>query len=218
MRCQFCGWDNPESHNKCEKCGKTLADYAGPGAQPAAGLPQAGGMNSRPTNLRNGEPFSPKATVRENQGGGRTDACPRCGYQLEQGKCAACGYGAEVAKPEAAPSVAAGGNFGRATVRPVRKKVARTFRLTPLSEKDGKPEGESLVFEGEQAVLNRANLDAKNDTLTSREQARVVWHDGRWLVEDRSELRTTFVQAARPVELQPGDLLLMGNQLYRFDA
>jgi len=218
MRCQFCGWDNPESNKSCEKCGKALADNVAQDVQFGARILQADSRNCRPTNLRNGESFSPKATVREGKNAGNTDACPQCGYQLEQGKCAACGYGAGASKLEVKENPVEHECFGRATVRPVRKKVVRNFRLVPLSEKDGMPEGESVLFEGEQTVLNRANLDPKNETLTSREQAQVVWQDGHWYVEDKSELRTTFVQAARRIELQPGDILLMGNQLYRFDV
>ena len=91
------------------------------------------------------------------------------------------------------------------------------FVLTPISEDDGRPEGELLEFDGNLVVLNRGNTDPKNSTITSQEQAVIRCENGKWQIEDRSEYKTTFVQASRPVELQSGDLILLGNQLYRFD-
>lgn len=218
MRCQFCGWDNPESNKKCEKCGKTLVaeNTKANTASPEAPAP-AEERRSRPTDRRAGEAFSPKATVREREDLGQ-GTCPKCGYPLEKGKCAACGYGVEPDKAEPAPSPSGNLGFARATVRPVRKKDRKSFRLTPLSESNGTPEGAPLTFEGDSAMLNRGNLAPGNATITSHEQARVVLDDGHWYVEDKSELRTTFVQAARRVELCPGDIILMGDQLFRFDV
>lgn len=220
MRCQFCGWDNPENSKKCEKCGKALdADaVAVDNASPEGGA-VAEENHSRPTNRRGGESFSPKATIREGGNIGASSICPKCGYMLEGGKCASCGYDANAGKIQEGVSAAPErGGFAHSTVRPVRKKIKQSFRLTPLSEKDGTPEGDPIVFKGEDVTLNRANLAHDNVTITSREQAQITLADNHWLIEDKSEQRTTFVQAARRVELRAGDILLIGDQLFLFEV
>ena len=79
------------------------------------------------------------------------------------------------------------------------------------------PEGNEMSFEGNSVILNRDNTDSKNKTITSQEQAVVTFENGKWCIEDKSEFKTTFVQASRKIELSSGDLILLGNQLYRFD-
>ena len=103
-------------------------------------------------------------------------------------------------------------------MRPHRKgEKEGAFILTPISEETGEPEGESLSYEGNQVLLNRENTDPKNDTITSQVQAAISFEKETWGIEDYSEYRTTFVQAARRVELRNGDLILLGSQLYRFE-
>ena len=38
------------------------------------------------------------------------------------------------------------------------------------------------------------------------------------MISDQSALHSTFVQASRPIELQNGDLILLGDQVFRFEA
>lgn len=223
MRCQFCGWDNPEGKTNCEKCNKPLVseERSSQVYRPVAG-------HDRPTNRIPQEGRAAlKATVREGTVGRNnlatdTNECPECGYPLENGKCGQCGYSVQEQKTKGEESkvvhqesAIAG---GKQTVRPKRKgeKDGR-FILTPISEDDGRPEGELLEFDGNLVVLNRDNTDPKNSTITSQEQAVIKCVDGKWQIEDHSEYKTTFVQASRPIELQSGDLILLGNQLYRFD-
>lgn len=223
MRCQFCGWDNPEGKTNCEKCNKPLVaeERSNQVRQPASG-------HDRPTNRMPQEGRTAlKATVREGTAGRNNlasdnNACPECGYPLENGKCGQCGYSAHEQKTKGEePKVVHHESTiacGKQTVRPKRKgeKDGR-FILTPISEDDGRPEGELLEFDGNLVVLNRDNTDPKNSTITSQEQAVIKCEEGKWQIEDHSEYKTTFVQASRPVELQSGDLILLGNQLYRFD-
>lgn len=240
MRCQFCGWDNPQGKETCEKCNKPLVG----GAPENAGAAASGqDNNGRPTSRQAAGEFNPKATVREVPLGGPSVVvndceCPECGYHLENGECSACGYKVGAAD---APKVPSSGNAGgdvlddffnssfssssekvakdvRKTVRPMRKAEKEAeFKLVPISEETGMPEGKPLLFEGNAVVLNRANTDPKNSTITSQEQADITFENGKWAIEDKSEFKTTFVQAARKVELQKGDLILLGNQLYRFE-
>ena len=108
---------------------------------------------------------------------------------------------------------------GKKTVRPHRKgEKEKNFGLTPISEDTGEPEGEMIQFDNQVVTLNRDNTDPKNTTITSQQQATVTFEDGKWNIVDQSEYHTTFVQAGRKTELRHGDLILLGNQLYRFET
>ena len=79
------------------------------------------------------------------------------------------------------------------------------------------PDGDGLLFEENNVILNRDNTDPKNPTITSDQQANIEYKDGVWNIEDKSKLQTTFVQASHKIALHGGDLILLGNQLYRFE-
>lgn len=217
MRCQFCGWDNPQGKETCEKCNKPLIGNVSTESQSSYGQD----YKDRTTDRRISGEFNPKATVRESSLTGNvnkeeTQECPKCGYPLENGECSACGY--KVGEQEQPVHCHAAADV-RKTVRPSRKADAKKtgFNLVPISERTGKPEGNELHYEGYEIILNRDNTDPKNDTITSQEQACITFEDGKWCIEDKSEYNTTFVQAAHKIELQEGDLILLGNQLYRFE-
>lgn len=214
MRCQFCGWDNPEGKTHCEKCNKPL--LGGDGREEASAVSD---MHQKVTVQRRSGSFNPKATVRENMASGSqpvaSASCPECGFPLEDGVCANCGYAA--GKPEPKPAKA--DDSLHRTVRPKRKEAKEgTFTLTPISEETGLPEGDAIHYEGNEVSLNRGNTDPKNKTITSVEQAVVSCKDGKWSIQDRSELKTTFVQAEQTIELKSGSLILLGSQLYRFEG
>ena len=206
MRCEFCGWDNPQGKLTCEKCNKPLR--SGVLDRSEVRSESVSFNNSRPTDRQVEDTVNLKATVREDSQQVE-GICPECGYKLENGECPSCGFPKDLRK----------------TRRPLRKKSEdieeksnRSFKLIPISEETGKPEGEELLFEEENVILNRDNTDSNNPTITSDQQANIVFEDGVWGIEDKSNLRTTFVQASSRIELHDGDLILLGNQLYRFES
>lgn len=216
MKCHFCNWDNPEGKTSCEKCGHPLQPEAADAQprvheHPTTRQPSKGAAELKAT-VRESSVGKPKATEPENKG-----TCPECGYKLENGVCPSCGH--DENKKEQNNQHSDMVTDGKKTVRPIRKgeKEGR-FVLTPISEETGLTEGEILPFDGNEVLLKRDNTDPKNATITSQGQATITHEDGKWLIEDRSEYRTTFVQASRKIELQSGDLILLGNQLYRFDS
>jgi hypothetical protein len=94
---------------------------------------------------------------------------------------------------------------------------ASHFRLEPLlPNNEPDPKRQLLDFAGTQIMLNRDNLDPNNNTITSRVQASLTWQDGEWHLENQSELGTTFFQVLRPIALQDGDVIMVGNRKYRF--
>ena len=91
-----------------------------------------------------------------------------------------------------------------------------SFVLKPIKRANERHELEELEFEGKSVSLNRDNTEAGNLSITSREQAIITNVDGHWYIEDKSEQKTTFVQAANRIELNDGDLILLGNRLFEF--
>ena len=220
MRCQFCGWDNPSNKENCEKCGKSLQLIS------AVSSSATDVANERPTTRQRTQNITNlKATVRESSVKNETpsnkdgkNVCPSCGYKLELGVCPSCGYNANIKEEESSNQTGVMDECKK-TIRPHRKADNRVgFLLTPISEETGLPEDLSIKFEGNEIVLNRENTDPKNSTITSQLQALVCNKEGKWEIIDHSELRTTFVQAKRGMELKSGDLILLGNQLYQFDC
>ena len=221
MRCQFCGWDNPEGKERCEKCNKPLNEVES--ETPSNGQ----SAHERLTERQRNSSFNPKKTLRENAvlSSNATvneaqEVCPECGFALQDGECVNCGYTSkqEETSQESQHVRQQEQVDVRKTVRPQRKgEKEQKFSLTPISEDTGLPEGEPIVFEGNTIDLTRNNTDPKNSTITSHTQATIAYHEGKWSIEDKSEYKTTFVQAENKIEILSGSLILLGNQLYRFD-
>ncbi len=209
MRCQFCGWDNPQGKERCEKCNKTLSPHK------IENISTADNLNHDSPKT---EAFNIKATVRE-RGIDSVDSvdekiCPECGYPLENNQCASCGYSGKKDYNTDSTSLVA-----KKTIRPIRKSEGgECFSMTPISESNGEPEGKPIVYRGGSIILNRDNTDPQNATITSLNQANIIFENGKWNIEDKSEFKTTFVQSIYPIELHDGDLVLLGNQLFRFNS
>ena len=102
------------------------------------------------------------------------------------------------------------------TIDPYRSKMQCTLR--PLDQ-DSKP-GEALEFtyNGSPIVLNRMNLDPQNNTITSKVQAQLsVTGDGRWVIENFSELKTTYIKVIKPMPIEKGDIIVFGNKQFLVD-
>ena len=90
--------------------------------------------------------------------------------------------------------------------------------LKPLDEND-KVAGEAISFEynGSPVSLNRNNLDPENNTITSKTQAALTYNEGKWIIENFSQYKTTYLQIIRPTSIQKGDILVFGNKRFLFD-
>ena len=216
MRCQFCGWENPETKSTCEKCNQPLQQVSSIGKSTVREANVSSEGTERHTQLK--ETFNPRATVREKSETTNVESsvCPACGYSLEgEDVCPSCGTKVTTAE-EPTPV----GDFKK-TVRPnhnhrFNQDEFNGFRLVKLSE-SGQSLG-SVQFDNIETELNRENTDPSNQTITSQIQAIVRKEGNKWVISDQSALQSTFVQASRPIELQNGDLILLGDQLFRFEA
>ncbi|HLZ86140.1 MAG TPA: FHA domain-containing protein, partial [Puia sp.] len=93
----------------------------------------------------------------------------------------------------------------------------KVFLLRRLQENNSiDPNRPTLVFDGESHVLNRGNVDPENLTITSKAQAEIVFVDGEWWLEDKSVMRTTFIQVNKRTKIAKGDIIVLGNRRFLF--
>lgn len=90
--------------------------------------------------------------------------------------------------------------------------------LTIIPEENENIPSEKMEYEGKSIILNRENTEVSNRTITSKEQAEIVFEDGHWYLLDRSELRTTFIQANRKIEIIPDDIIVLGDRRFKFES
>src|SRR6202000_821882 len=77
--------------------------------------------------------------------------------------------------------------------------------LRPLKDTDEIDDARPpLEFSGDSLSLNRGNLDPDNYTITSKVQAEIKFVNGQWYIENKSRLKTTFIQVLTPVKLKKG--------------
>lgn len=240
MRCKHCGWPNKPGETNCVKCQAPLC------AEDDASVTSASYNNDDSDGVRSCSPLKKTvredvvfgngigSSARDSQVEMLDDVCPKCGYLIREGvtKCPNCGTllsaeGAMARSEQDAPlrrrptrrnSTAGSDGSMKKTVNPYVTNVdlPPMFVLKPLKRANEHHELDELEYEGEMTVLNRGNTEGNNMSITSREQAVITRSGGRWLIEDRSEQRTTFVQVSRPQELHDGDIILLGNRLFEF--
>lgn len=243
MRCKNCGWPNKPNATTCSKCNSPLSDNDfdnGFSGQPSQ---HNEALNKTIYEGASCEPHTPPMpTDREEDFSQKPATCPKCGYPVRPGveKCPNCKY--QINSHNAGPSTDSHQEYPRqgqssstrrptrmtsaddsqpkfrGTINPYMMNVASdpSFLLKPIKRVDERHELEELEFEGSEVVLNRNNTESNNPSITSRQQAIVTNKDGHWYIEDKSEQKTTFVQASGPIELHDGDIILLGNRLFEF--
>ena len=244
MRCKNCGWPNKPQVKVCVKCHAPL-DTNGDvqsGFVPAQATSTSDEPNLKKTVLESESFINQAGASYQNSSDEELNlkTCPKCGYALRPNvsKCPNCNY---PLKPEGQkssygsthedeysdsvrrPTRAYNTNVGKGkiggTVNPwmmSNMELNPSFELKPIRRINERKDLSDLLFEGKEVVLNRDNTDNNNASITSHEQAVVSKIDGRWYIEDRSEQKTTFVQASSKIELHDGDIILLGNRMFEF--
>jgi hypothetical protein len=208
MRCKNCGWPNRPGETFCVKCNSPLE------------------TEEKPEN-------SFRATVREADVFGEVDGkiCPKCGNQVPTNAehCPNCNYfvgqiqhtsidQGEYLRPTRMENPAAIKKELTGTINPYMfgAEPDPTIVLKPLKRVNEKKDPQELEYEGKSIVLNRSNTESDNSSITTQTQAELNLVDGHWYIEDKSEQGTTFVRASKKIELQDGDVILLGNRLFEF--
>lgn len=112
---------------------------------------------------------------------------------------------------------------------PIRQKTVfvRRHNIAPPKPKCSltiiPDEGEGIeprknCYEGNLVMLKRKNTEPENRSITSKDQAELVFEDGKWFVQNHSELCTTAVEASRKIEILPGDVIVLGDRRFKFEV
>ena len=226
MRCKNCGWPNEPNVSRCVKCNA-----------PLSGSMIDSDRHSSDPHSENSE--SLKATIRESstEGGlsdnahnsGNDSLCPKCGYPVSVGarECPVCHATLEQHGNYPESNVNQGravnpnrGGFragGAGTINPWSTPSDDSFcTLRRIPWQNEHVTYEPVSYSGEEIILNRANTDANNNSITSREQAVISHDNGEWYLENRSDLQTTLIRVDRRLKLEDGDVIVLGNRMFEF--
>lgn len=213
--CTRCGVDNPVGMRFCKDCGGVLPAAVG---GMAGGLAGAGGQGVVGAPLAVGGP-TPAS-------GAKAPACARCQSVGDPGAefCKFCGarYGAIVQEgmrdamgtaPEASP---------RSVGAPEGELVAGMGEA-PASLvailKDGS-DGRVFPVFGAQVDLGRVEgqIVFADDPYLSPRHARILRRGDGFILRDLDSVNGTYVRLREPVVLTDGDMILIGQQVLRFEV
>lgn len=99
----------------------------------------------------------------------------------------------------------------------LNKVVGPTCCLTMLPEDGEVLDKAQKEYVGESVVLNRLNTDESNCTITTQKHAELNYEDGEWYLQNLSEHQTTYLVLNRKIQLQEGDIIIMGNRKFKFE-
>jgi len=142
--------------------------------------------------------------------------CENCGYEAPGApeRCPKCG--ARLSAPEAgSPPPPVGG--GRKTIA-IADFQGIGGSATPRFELVLEKQQRTLAFEGSDVLLNRDNVDKDNPSISGAAHARLTFENGRWQITDLSSNGATFVQVNGTVPIQDGDLVILGQTVFRFKS
>lgn len=102
-------------------------------------------------------------------------------------------------------------------VHTVRRIVPdhRSCYLVALSA-DEEKELRKIDLQGDTISLDRAALDPGNTSISRNGHASIYQKDGSWYLENMTALKTTFIQVNQPIKLADGDVVLLGDSLFKF--
>jgi len=243
MRCDNCGWDNPDGNIKCEKCNVQLKN---PREDYTSREYIVEERDIKKTAYETGAVIDDEALESKPTGITR---CPQCGYPLRSNddSCPECGasvYALSDDELDIEDETLLDEYNGQRNVKTVRYAGGRirqtestvnpweqiiedeeddvvpepaTCFLKPLPRENEEEKG-IIEFNDNTIVLNRENIEPDNQTITSQQQAVLRYVKGKWYVEDLSTLQTTFLRVKEPTEIKDGDILLLGDRQFLFSS
>ncbi|HJQ71132.1 MAG TPA: zinc ribbon domain-containing protein [Blastocatellia bacterium] len=147
------------------------------------------------------QPFQNAANIAANIPG--ATPCPQCGHMNAPGSafCGGCGSPMTVARTIVMSSV----------------QATPKGRLHLIME--GGQQGEVYELKDE-TVIGRTmgDISFPHDGFMSSRHARIVQRGDTFILTDEGSRNGTFIKIKAEVELKPGDMILIGKQLFRFEV
>jgi uncharacterized Zn finger protein (UPF0148 family) len=225
--CPMCGYPIAEHYTSCPNCG---ADFTG--ADETEGIQKT---ETKAEETQSQEPVAPQSRNQSENGaapvasgtialGSMKDVeediniictCEKCGEEISATYrfCPKCGEKIHQRTLQ---------GFRHKKKKEVEETSQPTFKamfnLTIVPEEDEDMNAEAIHYEGAEVMLNRDNTEPDNRTITSKEQAVVLFEDHKWYIENRSEYDSTMIIANRKMEIQSGDVILLGDRRFRFES
>ena len=202
QRCSYCGYPVMGNFSSCPNCGGNLTKTS---EQPS--VP--------------GQPAIPEQQpAKTRKSASATEARPSVDTELdiaEEVKCDKCGTMVSI-DYKFCPTC--GERIHLPTMRVVRHKAAPAphCHLTLIPEEEENATPVKHDYEGASVILNRENTEPGNRTITSKEQAELSFEDGKWFLLNKSELQSTYLEVNRKLELQPGDIVVLGDRRFKFET
>lgn len=242
MRCKNCGWPNKPNEKTCVKCHAPLDQGEEESVESSIRSPKFSDSLQKTVSEQEIFGAGQKVSIVRDfvPSSDDTKPCPKCGYPVRPGteKCPNCKFPINQSisvqtlrdddvrnnveedvhtHPTRMNNPIGNGKF-KGTINPYMMNMEMTprFVLKPLKRLNERHDFNEQEYEGKEVVLNRDNTEQDNASITSHQQAIISQSDGHWFIEDKSELKTTFVQASQKIEVRDGDIILLGNRLFEF--
>jgi hypothetical protein len=195
IRCHKCGFSNQLNAKDCIKCRTVLVDDGSVAPEAREPDPRSkktiiiGGSDETPWEQLN--PVPPQQRIQRN-----------------------------LANHAAANTPANTPNTQRpANAQTVRRVVPDPNFCSLLAMSlDGQQELRKIDLRSNAVSLNRALLDPANNSISRNGHATIYQKDGNWYLENNTAMQTTFIQVKQPVKLTDGDVMLLGDSLFKFVA
>ena len=210
QNCPACGFPVARDTATCPSCGYPLAQGQQSPQQPMAqpvqqmqpvqpAQPVCQPVQESPNRVSSKPSFDADFDVN------MTVVCEKCGAEISIANkfCPQCGERVHL------------------STMPIPRKKSAPLPQCSLSivpEEDENIKSFKQEYAGNSIVLNRDNTEPTNRTITSRQQAVLTYEDGKWFIENKSDYGTTYVVANRKIELQAGDVIILGDRSFVFDA
>lgn len=243
MRCDNCGWNNPEGLSKCQKCNQELSSVIRGDEVVSQNMNYT--VMDQGRNRVSGEGDVYQKSV----------ACPKCGYPTGTGIsfCPNCGLeinrnevsgrnvkstvrdipedlyvddvNAVNVSPEFKKTVRGDVAGMKATIRDIPSemiadpcpapKQTHSFKLVPMDNFDGFVQN-VLEFDGKNVTVGQTEISGKEESVPDDVYAAFEFSDGQWQVQDKSGGCAVYVRASRGIRLESGDIVVIGNRRFIF--
>lgn len=199
IRCSFCQTMNPPGSKKCRGCNASLEGSV---------IKHIGNEN-RFNERGYAESYETRPPTQKEESSAIGRNCPKCGYPLRPGsnECPQC------SEKDQQKDQSQQKDAGQSV--PIWNIENSEFRIGPC-DKNGAISN-AKTYTTDDIVLGREELYPDNNNI-SRQHIHITNENGHWYVEDVSSTHQTFITVKKKVQIENGDVLVLGNKFFRFET